>query len=240
MGDEYDRAEAMADSLDLFADSDRMTQDEYEKQQRDSHCQHQAEQLTRANYGSNYGEARPLLLSIEDGYAKLVCPECKKPPAWGDDYMDGVSMEDVPVMSKLTGDSGSYPDYEPDGPYIELTVQRDVAQPLTLDDYQQSAGKTAVYPRVGPGNGSGIVYTTLGLTGEAGEVANQVKKILRDDFGMLLPERRAKIIDELGDVLWYAALLATELDTSLSKAAQSNLDKLRQRQQDNQLKGDRR
>lgn len=242
MGDEYDRAEAMADSMDLFPDNDNKSQDQldYEYQQRQEHCQHPAESIKNTNYGSNYGEARPLLLSIEDGYAKLVCPECKKPPLWGDDYMDGVSMDDVPVMSKLTGDNGSYPDYEPDGPYIELTIQRDAAQPLTLDGYQQKASRTAVYPVSGPGNSSGIVYTTLGLTGEAGEVANQVKKILRDDFGVLLSDRRTKLKDELGDVLWYAALLASELDMTLSEVAQGNLDKLRQRQQDNQLKGDRR
>jgi NTP pyrophosphatase (non-canonical NTP hydrolase) len=234
----------MAD-IELFADdssddNERMSQEEYEKQQRESHCQHQAEQLTRANYGSNYGEARPLLLSIEEGYAHLVCPECKKPPLWADDFMDGVIMGPVPVMSKLTGDSGSYPDYEPDGPYIELTVQRDTRQPLTLDDYQQGARKTAVYPHNGPGNGSGITYTSLGLTGEAGEVANQVKKIIRDDFGLLMPERKAKLIDELGDVLWYAAMLAYELDTTLSKVARGNLNKLMQRQQGDQIKGDRR
>lgn len=240
MGDEYERAEAMADSMDLFADNDRTTQDEYEKQQRESHCQHPAEPMKSTGYGSNYGEHRSLLLSIEDGYAKLVCPECKKPPLWGDDYMDGVTMDDVPVMSKLSGDNGTYPDYEPDGPYIELTIQRDAPQPLTLDDYQQKASRTAVYPVSGPGNSSGIVYTTLGLTGEAGEVANQVKKILRDDFGVLLSDRRTKLKDELGDVLWYAALLASELDMTLSEVAQGNLDKLRQRQQDNQLKGDRR
>lgn len=242
MGDEYDRAEAMADSMDLFPvnDEDRLSQDEYEQQQRESHCQHPAEQLKDSTYGSNYGETRPLLLSIEEGYAKLVCPECKKPPRWGEDFMDGVSMGDVAVMSKLTGDNGSYPDYEPDGPYIELTIQRDASQPLTLDDYQQKASRTAIYPISGPGNSGGMVYTTLGLTGEAGEVANQVKKILRDDFGVLLPDRRTKLKDELGDVLWYAALLASELDMTLSEVAQANIDKLRQRQQDNQLKGDRR
>lgn len=242
MGDEYERAEAMADSMDLFADNDRTTQDEYEKQQRESHCQHPAEPMKSTGYGSNYGEHRPLLLSIEDGYAKLVCPECKKPPLWGDDYMDGVTMDDVPVMSKLSGDNGTYPDYEPDGPYIELTIQRDAAQPLTLDDYQQSANKTAVYPRygVGLGHSIGITYTTLGLTGEAGEVANQAKKIMRDDLGVLLPDRKTKLIDELGDVLWYAAQLATELGTTLGSVAQGNLDKLSARQESGQLKGDRR
>lgn len=234
----------MGDSMDLFVQDesspDSTSQAEYEQQQREAHCQHPAEPMKSTGYANNYGEYRALLLSIEDGYVKLVCPECKKPPVWGDDFMDGVSMDDIPVMSKLSGDNGSYPDYEPDGPYIELMVQRDAAQPLTLDDYQQNAGRTAVYPKGGPLGSSGVVYTALGLTGEAGEVANQVKKILRDDFGALLPERRAKLIDEVGDVLWYAAQLASELGISLAELAQRNLDKLSQRQKDGQLKGDRR
>lgn len=104
---------------------------------------------------------------------------------------------------------------------------------LSLDQYQQEAGKTAIYPAEW-----GFPYTVMGLVGEAGEVAQHLKKVIRDDGGEITPERRSLLIDELGDVLWYAAMTAKELGVSLEQVAQRNLIKLQHRQERNQLKGD--
>jgi NTP pyrophosphatase (non-canonical NTP hydrolase) len=101
----------------------------------------------------------------------------------------------------------------------------------TLDEYQQEACETAVYPAF-----MGIAYTALGLTGEAGEVAEKVKKMIRDSKS--LEESRDGIIAELGDVLWYVAALAKEIDADLSTIATLNLRKLRDRKKRGTLKGE--
>ena len=92
---------------------------------------------------------------------------------------------------------------------------------MNLDEYQLKALETAMYPE-----NAKIIYPALGLAGEAGELANQVKKIIRDDGGNLTPERKEKIVDELGDVLWYCAALASDIEMSLDAIAQANLLKL--------------
>ena len=70
------------------------------------------------------------------------------------------------------------------------------------------------------------MYPTLGLSGETGEIAEKVKKIIRDDQGVITDEKRDQIAKEAGDVLWYLSQLATEIDYSLEDIAQMNLDKL--------------
>ena len=94
----------------------------------------------------------------------------------------------------------------------------------SFDDYQLIARTTARYP-----SDTGIAYCALGLNGEAGEVADQVKRIHRDDDGVLTDERRKKLIAELGEILWYLANLADELGVNLSEVAKGNLDKLKAR-----------
>lgn len=106
---------------------------------------------------------------------------------------------------------------------------------LSLNNYQLAATETAIYPE--QGSVMGLAYTALGLTGEAGEIANKVKKILRDDDGVLSIERREEIAAELGDVLWYVAQVATELDISLAVIAKANLQKLLQRKAHNTIMG---
>jgi NTP pyrophosphatase (non-canonical NTP hydrolase) len=101
--------------------------------------------------------------------------------------------------------------------------------------YQQGAHRTVAYPEA-----ARITYPALGLAGEAGEVANQVKKIIRDDAGQLTPERKARILDELGDVLWYAAALASDLGASLDEVAGANLKKLAMRAENGTIQGDKR
>lgn len=91
--------------------------------------------------------------------------------------------------------------------------------------YQKQSRATAVYPNIG----DNIIYPTLGLTGEAGEVAEKVKKIIRDRDGVMTDDTRAAIAGELGDVLWYVAQIATELGLSLDDVARGNVEKLSSR-----------
>jgi NTP pyrophosphatase (non-canonical NTP hydrolase) len=104
---------------------------------------------------------------------------------------------------------------------------------MRLSDYQERSRATAVYPAAG----ANLLYPTLGLCGEAGEVAEKVKKMLRDDGGVLSVARRAALAKELGDVLWYLAQLATEADLDLDAIAEANLDKLLSRQERGALRG---
>ena len=74
-----------------------------------------------------------------------------------------------------------------------------------------------------------IVYPTLGLVNEAGEVAGKVKKIFRDKGGVISPADREALKQELGDVLWYFTQICTELDLTLEEVAAANLEKLSSR-----------
>ena len=104
--------------------------------------------------------------------------------------------------------------------------------------YQERCRATARYPDAG----ANPIYPTLGLCGEAGEVADKVKKVLRDRQGNFSSEVIADLQLELGDVLWYVAQLATELGLELEQIAQTNLDKLASRAARNVIggSGDRR
>lgn len=96
---------------------------------------------------------------------------------------------------------------------------------MEFSDYQEAASKTALYPN----RLNNLEYPTLGLTGEAGEVANVVKKIQRDFDGELTDEIRARLKDELGDVLWYISACADELGLTLTEIAEFNVGKLAKR-----------
>ena len=104
---------------------------------------------------------------------------------------------------------------------------------MDFKTYQEKSRKTAIYPDAG----STIIYPTLGLAAEAGEVANKVKKVLRDNNGVVSDEAREQILDELGDVLWYIAQLSTELKTDLSVVAEKNIEKLYSRMDRGLLSG---
>ena len=103
---------------------------------------------------------------------------------------------------------------------------------MTINEYQEGALRTAIYPE-----SRRIIYPTLGLTGEAGEVADKVKKVTRDNNDEFTDERKQQIALELGDVMWYAATLAHDLGYSLDEICQMNLDKLASRMQRNKLHG---
>ena len=103
---------------------------------------------------------------------------------------------------------------------------------LSFDEFQTNVLSTCIYPKE-----IGLMYTTLGLAGEAGEIANKVKKVLRDDKGVLSDDKRLAIIDELGDVLFYVGALASELGVSLEDVAKSNNLKLASRKARGTLQG---
>jgi NTP pyrophosphatase (non-canonical NTP hydrolase) len=105
---------------------------------------------------------------------------------------------------------------------------------MDFETYQRESRKTALYPPIG----HGVIYPTLGLVNEAGEVAGKIKKIFRDKSGAIGESERAAIEAELGDVLWYLAQVASELDLSLDAIAAHNLDKLFSRQARGKLTGD--
>ncbi len=104
---------------------------------------------------------------------------------------------------------------------------------MKLNAYQIAATKFAIYPN----RGRNLTYPTLGLCSEAGEVAGKIKKIERDDHGVLTPESVNALKSELGDTLWYLASLATELHLTLEDVALSNLSKLTDRQNRAKLTG---
>jgi len=103
-----------------------------------------------------------------------------------------------------------------------------------MNTYQNKAQETAIYPRE---NNMDLIYTVLGLAGEAGELANKVKKIIRDDKGILSKEIKDALRAELGDVLWYIAGIAESLDISLDEVAFKNLVKLQDRQERGKISG---
>jgi len=98
---------------------------------------------------------------------------------------------------------------------------------MSMDQYQSAAAKTAIYK-----SEHSILYPALGLAGEAGEVANKVKKMLRDgNFD------RHAIAAEIGDVLWYTAALARDLNVDLHDIALGNLEKLYDRKSRGKIGG---
>lgn len=99
-----------------------------------------------------------------------------------------------------------------------------------FDLFQEEALSTAIYPK-------GLAYPALGLAGEAGEVCEKIKKVIRDQDGDVDLNNRIEIKKELGDVLWYVAALAHELELDLSSVAEGVLIKLADRKKRNVLGG---
>ena len=112
---------------------------------------------------------------------------------------------------------------------------------MNFKDYQKIIKETAIYPAE-----VGMAYCAMGLTGEAGEVADKIKKLYRDEGlagltswgqGVVVEEHKESIAKELGDVLWYIAAMANEIDMSLEEIAQMNYNKLIKRRETNTLHG---
>lgn len=112
---------------------------------------------------------------------------------------------------------------------------------MEINEYQKMALETAVYPKEFK-----TIYPALGMNGEAGEVADKVKKVLRDSEvivrdgsgAIILPDaKREELAKEVGDVLWYVATMAYDLGYTLEEIATMNYQKLKSRHQRHQLNG---
>lgn len=104
---------------------------------------------------------------------------------------------------------------------------------MQFDTYQKESRITAIYPDLG----NNIVYPTLGLCGESGEVAEKVKKLIRDRNGVMDAEFLDLLKKELGDVLWYIAQICTEVGFSMGDVAEHNLEKINSRKEKQKLHG---
>lgn len=103
---------------------------------------------------------------------------------------------------------------------------------MTFDQYQQAARQTAIYP-----NDNTISYLALALCGEAGELADKVKKVLRDHAGQFTEADYRAIALEAGDCIWYIANLAEVIGFDLSEIARMNIDKITRRKANGTLHG---
>ncbi len=106
---------------------------------------------------------------------------------------------------------------------------------MELNEYQKQASATAQFDEkvIDP-----LVYTTLGLAGETGEVVEKIKKILRNDKGVISAEKKEELTKELGDVLWYLSQVARMLDVSMNDVAVKNIEKLASRQKRGVIKSE--
>jgi NTP pyrophosphatase (non-canonical NTP hydrolase) len=104
--------------------------------------------------------------------------------------------------------------------------------------YQRATARTAIYPSADtPRSYEGMSYCALGLAGEAGEIADKVKKIARDNAGTVTATARGQLAAELGDLLWYVAQFATQIGFDLDAIAAGNLAKLEDRRARGVLQG---
>ena len=109
---------------------------------------------------------------------------------------------------------------------------------MDLNKYQSQASKFDLFETSVDLKAPGFIEKVLGLTGEAGETADKIKKIIRDKDGYVSKEDREAIIQELGDVLWYVASIARYLDVPLSNVAEGNIAKLESRKRRNKISGE--
>ena len=108
-----------------------------------------------------------------------------------------------------------------------------ITEVMTAELYEAQAGETAIFPKE-----KALEYLALGLTSEAGEVAGKVKKLIRDGEDVEGFEmKKIAIASEVGDVLWYCAMMAKEVGVPLNTIMQMNLEKLRSRKERGTLKG---
>ncbi|HUA13528.1 MAG TPA: nucleoside triphosphate pyrophosphohydrolase family protein [Candidatus Sulfotelmatobacter sp.] len=106
---------------------------------------------------------------------------------------------------------------------------------MTFEEYQKRALTTVITKQ---DKFKDTLHWVLGINGEAGEVAEKIKKIIRDKDGVISEEDKKEITKELGDVLWYIAVLAHQLGYKLDDVAETNLNKLASRKKRGVLTGD--
>lgn len=103
---------------------------------------------------------------------------------------------------------------------------------MEMNEFQRQALQTAIYPQE-----LRTIYPLIGITGETGEVAEKVKKVIRDRNGIFSKSNRLEIAKELGDALWYLSVLANDLGYSLDEVAALNIEKIRSRNERGKLHG---
>lgn len=103
---------------------------------------------------------------------------------------------------------------------------------MTIKEYQSETKKTAIYPE-----NNAINYLTLGLVSEAGEFAGKIKKVIRDNHGIISDSKKTELGFELGDICWYISQMANELDMDLETILSKNIAKLNDRKERNVLGG---
>ena len=108
---------------------------------------------------------------------------------------------------------------------------------MNFNEYQKKSAEFDLYKKTSDLKSPAFIEKVLGLTGEAGETADKIKKLLRDQDGQASPEDKAAIKKELGDVLWYIANVARYLDVDLDDVATTNLEKLSSRKTRQKLHG---
>jgi NTP pyrophosphatase (non-canonical NTP hydrolase) len=109
---------------------------------------------------------------------------------------------------------------------------------MDFDNYQRKCRKTDVGTAAQDCIYPGWLYYVLGLAGETGEACEKIKKLFRDNGGVVDDEFKDLLVKELGDVLWYMARLADQFDIDFSFVASSNLFKLNSRMDRDKLHGD--
>lgn len=103
---------------------------------------------------------------------------------------------------------------------------------MNLNEYQHAANQFVAFP-----DSYTITYPALGLASEAGEVCDKIKKAIRDRKSLSIAELPEMVAPELGDVLWYVAVLASNLGLELEDIAKANIDKLTDRKERDVIKG---
>lgn len=152
-------------------------------------------------------------------------------------------------------DANWFTDEDPNRPGYNLfgDRMREVEVPVTVDDmhlkkkdiasfnidangYQRWAMETAIYP--GMGEPHGLMYAALGMGGECGEAQEVVKKLFRNEGGIMDDVAREKLAKELGDVMWYVAAVASEAGLTLGEIMGGNLRKIDRRKFNDTIKGE--
>ncbi|MEN9413209.1 MAG: hypothetical protein RLZZ342_296 [Candidatus Parcubacteria bacterium] len=98
---------------------------------------------------------------------------------------------------------------------------------MDFNEYQEKASVTATF--TGKQEEHQLMYLALGVCGESGEIAEKIKKMIRNDNGIITDETRALLKLEIGDVLWYLSQLSRVLGFSFDDAAQANIEKIMDR-----------
>lgn len=109
---------------------------------------------------------------------------------------------------------------------------------MDFDEYQKAAKKYDLFRETNHLNEVGFLEKFLGLAGEAGEVTDKIKKIIRDKGGVISESDKILIEKELGDTLWYLAAISRYLGIPLSEVAKMNIEKLEGRFMRNKLHGE--